>query len=102
MEPPTNAILSPQQQKTQQKLQIVRSRDDKIKVCGLLPVQQLVQMPAGKLQPVQQQQVHQQPQVQQVQHQPQVQQQPKVQQQPQVLQQQPGLNSEQSPIPRLV
>ena len=40
-DPPTNAILSPQQQKTQQKLQIVRSRDDKIQVCGLLPGQQL-------------------------------------------------------------
>ena len=88
-EPPTNAIPSmQQQQQTQQKVQIVRSSDGKIQVRGLLPGQQLVQMPDGKLQifsqpttvqqqpgqqpqqnqlqPVQQQQV-QQPQVQQVQ-----------------------------------
>ena len=34
-EPPTNTILSPQQQQTLQKVQIVSSRDDKIQVSGL-------------------------------------------------------------------
>ena len=65
----------------------------------LLPHQQLVQMPDGKLRifskPTA---VQQQPQPVQ---QPQMQQQPQVQQQPHVLQQQPGPH-EQSPIPRLV
>ena len=49
-------VASPQQQaqpvtpSSQQKVQIVRSADDKIQVRGLLPRQQLVQMPDGKLQ----------------------------------------------------
>ena len=43
--PPTTAV-TPQQQK----VQIVRSSDGKIQVRGLLPGQQLVQMPDGKLQ----------------------------------------------------
>ena len=38
------------QQQQQQKVQIVRSSDGKIQVRGLLPGQQLVQMPDGKLQ----------------------------------------------------
>ena len=67
----------------------------------LLLGQQLVQMPDGKLRICSQPSTVQQQPLQPVQ-QPQVQQQPEVQQQPQVLQQQPGLNSEQSPIPRLV
>ena len=46
-----NTIPSPQQQQqTQQKVQIVHSSDGKIQVRGLLPRQQLVQMPDGKLQ----------------------------------------------------
>ena len=94
--PPANAIPSPQQQQqTQQKVQIVRSSDGKIQVRGLLPGQQLVQMPDGKLQifsqptTVQQQQQPQQNQLQPVQQQlqqPQVQQPLQVQQQPQVYQ----------------
>ncbi len=74
--PPANAITSPrQQQQTQQKVQIVRSSDGKIQVRGLLPGQQLVQMPDGKLQifsqptTVQQQQPQQQNQLQPVQQQ---------------------------------
>ena len=97
--PPANAIPSPQQQQqqTQQKVQIVRSSDGKIQVRGLLPGQQLVQMPDGKLQifsqptTVQQQQQPQQNQLQPVQQQvqqPQVQQVQQVQQ-PQQVQQQP-------------
>lgn len=43
-----SAPQTPQQ--TQQKVQIVRSSDGKIQVRGLLPGQQLVQMPDGKLQ----------------------------------------------------
>ena len=47
----TNAIPPPQQQQqTQQKVQIVRSNDCKSQVRGILPGQQLVQMPDGKLQ----------------------------------------------------
>ena len=42
--------LQQQQPQTQQKVQIVRSSDGKIQVRGLLPGQQLVQMPDGKLQ----------------------------------------------------
>ena len=42
---PTPVTPSPQQ-----KVQIVRSADGKIQVRGLLPGQQLVQMPDGKLQ----------------------------------------------------
>ena len=63
---PTPVTPSPQQ-----KVQIVRSADGKIQVRGLLPGQQLVQMPDGKLQifsqpnaPQQQQQQQQQPQTQ--------------------------------------
>ncbi len=47
-------VMAPAQatppQQTQQKVQIVRSADGKIQVRGLLPGQQLVQMPDGKLQ----------------------------------------------------
>ena len=49
-------VASPQQQaqpvtpSSQEKVQIVRSADGKIQVRGLLPGQQLVQMPDGKLQ----------------------------------------------------
>lgn len=47
----TPTVVQPQaQQQTQQKVQIVRSSDGKIQVRGLLPGQQLVQMPDGKLQ----------------------------------------------------
>ena len=91
-----NAISPPQQhQQTQQKVQIVRSNSGKIQVRGLLPGQQLVQMPDGKLQifsqptTVQQQQPQQnqlQPVQQQQVQQPQVQQPLQVQQQPQVYQ----------------
>ena len=97
-DPPTNAILSSQQQQIQEKVQIVRSSDGKIQVRGLLPGQQLVQMPDGKLQifsqPTTVQQQQQQPQqnqlqpVQQQVQQPQVQQVQQVQQ-PQQVQQQP-------------
>ena len=53
----TNAIPPPQQQQqTQQKVQIVRSNDCKSQVRGILPGQQLVQMPDGKLQIFSQQQ----------------------------------------------
>ena len=60
---PANPLASPAAQ--QQKVQIVRSSDGKIQVRGLLPGQQLVQMPDGKLQifsnqPAQQQQQQQQ------------------------------------------
>ena len=44
--PPPASAVAPQQQK----VQIVRSSDGKIQVRGLLPGQQLVQMPDGKLQ----------------------------------------------------
>merc|ERR1719330_422917 len=42
---------------TQQKVQIVKSADGKIQVRGLLPGQQLVQMPDGRLQILSNQQV---------------------------------------------
>ena len=45
----TPTVVQPQPQ-AQQKVQIVRSADGKIQVRGLLPGQQLVQMPDGKLQ----------------------------------------------------
>ena len=93
----TNAIPPPQQQRTQQKVQIVRSNDCKSQVRGILPGQQLVQMPDGKLQifsqPTtvqQQQQPQQQNQLQPVQQQ-QVQQ-PQVQQVQQVQQPQPQVH----------
>ena len=79
-----NAIPPPQQQQqTQQKVQIVRSSDGKIQVRGLLPGQQLVQLPDGKLKIFLQTTIVQQ------QLQPVQQQQPQVQQQPLVHQQQP-------------
>ena len=67
---PTPVTPSPQQ-----KVQIVRSADGKIQVRGLLPGQQLVQMPDGKLQ------IFSQPNAQQQQQQPQTQPQPQPQQQ---------------------
>ena len=70
---PTPVTPSPQQ-----KVQIVRSADGKIQVRGLLPGQQLVQMPDGKLQIFSQPNA---PQQQQQQQQPQTQPQPQPQQQ---------------------
>ena len=72
---PTPVTPSPQQ-----KVQIVRSADGKIQVRGLLPGQQLVQMPDGKLQIFSQPNAPQQQQQQQ-QQQPQTQPQPQPQQQ---------------------
>ena len=48
--PPTPASPGQAGQANQQKVQIVKSADGKIQVRGLLPGQQLVQMPDGKLQ----------------------------------------------------
>ena len=47
---PTLAAVAPIQASPQQKVQIVKTADGKIQVRGLLPGQQLVQMPDGKLQ----------------------------------------------------
>ena len=89
---PTAVVASPQPTPVtpspQQKVQIVRSADGKIQVRGLLPGQQLVQMPDGKLQifsqpNAQQQQQQQQQQPQQPQPQPQPQ--PQLQTTPTVI-----------------
>ena len=47
--PPPCILLAPIQATPQQKVQIVKTADVKIQVRGLLPGQQLVHMPDGKL-----------------------------------------------------